>query len=1403
MYGVPDKLEVFYRDTLIATTGGLVSGSDSLQFIYNPPLGGPYYCTIKLSAPNSGTAWDFTAKCPDTSGVILVSPLPFNTFCSGSSFVINYTSQVANFLPGNVFTAQISNASGSFSSPVNIGTVTSTAANGNINVTIPLSTPTGTGYRIRVNSSSEPLTGIANAAAFKVLGFITPSLSINKTEGVENACTGSVVTFTSVLVNGATPSYQWVKNNFNISGATSSSYSSSTFAEGDIIKCMVKNNNSCDTLWYFSNAIVVHFGIPSTPSISISASANNTCQGTAVVFTATTTGIGPFLWKKNGITLATTSVPTYSTSNFITGDIITCTLSNTGYVCLSTASLTSNGISMAVIPKLTTSVSIMASRTVICQGDSVTFTAAGVNGGSPLYQWLKNGVVIPGATQQVYKTNSLVTGNAISCRFTSSLSCVTASVVTSSTLSVTVLSNISASVSIVQTTGSNPTCAGATLAFRATPVNGGNTPKYQWMKNGAVIAGATTVTYSSNAFANGDIIVCLMQSSITCNTLYRSSNPIQIVFATPVPTISISASSNNTCAGVSVIFTATTNGVGPYQWKKNGVNFSSTTLPTLSTINFISGDIFTCFLSNPSYSCIPTANVTSNGITMSVIPVSTPSVSITATKTAVCATEPTTFTATVTNGINVTYQWRKKGIDIAGATQSAYTGNVWSTSDNMSCRITTGASACTSAATLTSNTITLSVLTDNVPSVSIAQTAGTNPCCSGAALTFTATPTNGGSPKYQWSKNAVNIAGATLATYSSSTFANGDIIMCSMKSSITCDSSYKPSNSISIIIATPTAPSITISSSANNVCSGTAIIFTAVTNGVGPYQWKKNGTNLSNTTAPSLTISSLLNNDVITCVLSNTSYACLPVANVTSNSLTMSIIPKVTPTIVISATKDTICTGNTITFSSAITNGGIAGYQWKKSGANIPGATQAVYTDSNFVNGDIISCTMTSSLPCVSSTSKSSNNIVVTVFPPTVPSITITANAIVACPGTLITFTSVQTNGGKPAYQWKKNSINISGATSASYSSNALVNGDIISCTMTSSVVCLPQQVVSSNTVEMNISSSISPAVSITASTTDFCTASSITFTAIPSAGAIPPYQWKKNGVTVSTTTTPSYTTSSLTNNDTITCVLSYSGFSCVPLANRTSNPIIVGGLLPAPVISALGPTSFCNGGSVYLTTGPGAGSYQWRLVTPDGTLLSSISNATSNLYQANASGYYAAIATGTGYCGSPISNIIHVLTDALSSGAPVISASSSTICAGQSVSLTSNAANGNQWYLSNDSTGSLLTTINGQINPVFNVTAPGYYVATATTGNGACPSPMSNIILVVPKILNVWTGAVSTAWENTGNWSCGILPDQNTNVEITAGTVIINSDPVIKSLAIAPGVIISLNPGKNLTIRY
>jgi hypothetical protein len=70
-------------------------------------------------------------------------------------------------------------------------------------------------------------------------------------------------------------------------------------------------------------------------------------------------------------------------------------------------------------------------------------------------------------------------------------------------------------------------------------------------------------------------------------------------------------------------------------------------------------------------------------------------------------------------------------------------------------------------------------------------------------------------------------------------------------------------------------------------------------------------------------------------------------------------------------------------------------------------------------------------------------------------------------------------------------------------------------------------------------------------------------------------------------------------------------------------------------------------------------------------------------------------------------------------------------------------------------------------------------------------------------KFLNRWTGIVSSFWENPNNWSCNVVPDHNTTVIISAGTVVLHTSTTIHSLILSPGVNLTINPGVNLTVIH
>lgn len=68
-------------------------------------------------------------------------------------------------------------------------------------------------------------------------------------------------------------------------------------------------------------------------------------------------------------------------------------------------------------------------------------------------------------------------------------------------------------------------------------------------------------------------------------------------------------------------------------------------------------------------------------------------------------------------------------------------------------------------------------------------------------------------------------------------------------------------------------------------------------------------------------------------------------------------------------------------------------------------------------------------------------------------------------------------------------------------------------------------------------------------------------------------------------------------------------------------------------------------------------------------------------------------------------------------------------------------------------------------------------------------------------KYVLTWTGAVSNAWELPGNWDCLSLPDEYTDIMITSGAPVLNSNATIRSL-FTNKCNLTITPGKALRIK-
>jgi hypothetical protein len=493
---------------------------------------------------------------------------------------------------------------------------------------------------------------------------------------------------------------------------------------------------------------------------------------------------------------------------------------------------------------VTPDVTISASQNPICLGTSVLFTATPTSGGTaPTYQWLKNNIIISGATGSTYSSTTLIHNDTINCVLTSNAPCATKMIDTSNKIGVTVSPVRPRSFFIYTTNTSNTYCEGVPITFQLSPPYQAEIPfpTYQWMRNGVNIPGEVGATYISGTLVNGDVIRCVLTFAYPCEnqSIYTTPPFVPGIITRVVPTVEITSSAPfPACQGTSVTFTATTNNLGAEPsiiWYKNGEQIGYTN--TYTSTNLVNGDTISCraFPSPFGLQCTTIPFATSNKIVAAINPIITPAITIsTTTAIPICAGSNISFVAVATNGGSTpTYQWRRNNVNIGGATTNTYSSTSIAHNDTISCILTSNAN-CVSPLIVTSNKIGISLYPTSTANIS----ASANAVCMGTTITLAATAGNAGaSPSYQWLKNGAIINGANTSSYAANNFANNDTISCRITPSSGC---LNPVISNSIILKINPLPLATITGSG---CTGTATI--ASTFPIEKVQWRFKGVNVS------------------------------------------------------------------------------------------------------------------------------------------------------------------------------------------------------------------------------------------------------------------------------------------------------------------------------------------------------------------------------------------------------------------------------------------------------------------------------------------------------------------------------------------------------------------------------
>lgn len=732
-------------------------------------------------------------------------------------------------------------------------------------------------------------------------------------------------------------------------------------------------------------------------------------------------------------------------------------------------------------------------------GQAATFSVA-VGGTPPFeYQWLRNGFEIAGADAATYTTPLTSLSEdaaAYSCRVTNDVG--------SATSQEAILNVRSLAPSITVHPAPVSVEEGRTASFSVTA--GGSAPlAYQWRRNGQAIAGANSFAYTTPPLTQGesgdafDCAVTNAMGSATSNAAAATVQPAAPEFL--VHPVATTAEIGQTATFFVEAFGSNLT----YRWRRNGeyipgAESPSYTTPVLALTD--DGAVFSCVISNslgakPSLNAPLKVTVNRPIITQQPVPVTAQELT------------PVTLTVVATGSEPMTYQWwyveyyangneyyRSKSYGSTSASLTIPSPSMGLNSYGYYCEVAN------QAGSILSYPVHLNILPR--PMSFTSQPAAANVLVGQTAL-FQVQVLGTSPSTFQWTKNGQPIAGATSSFYFTPVTViedNGALFAC------------QATNSLGSVTSNPAVlsvhyqgPQITSQPVATTVTVGQPATFTVAATSVPPisYQWLRNGVNIPGATSASYTIpaTDMVDNGAgFRCSLSNSG------GSVLSNQVTLTVL-RVAPTIVTAPVSQTVNWGQPATFTVAAGGTDPLSYQWRKNGSALSGATSASYTlpaAATTDNNATFACVVTNSAGSVTSalaTLTVTNIAPIFTAQPNQPNVFEGENAA---------FTVAATGTPTVTYQWRRNGVNISGATAATYTRTAVPytdNGAVFTCAATNAqgTTVSADAILTVNPILSTITSQPGPQILMVGHSGAF---------SVVAAGTQPfSYQWFKNGVSI------------------------------------------------------------------------------------------------------------------------------------------------------------------------------------------------------------------------------------------------------------------------------------------------
>jgi Carboxypeptidase regulatory-like domain len=1246
------------------SNGSITGGAASQTVTYTAGSSGNVTLGLTVTTAGGCTTVN-SANVP-----IIVVPTPTvtpggpTTFCAGGSVTLtsssasgNQWSVGGNPIGGATNQNYIATATGAYTVTVTTSGCTSapsTATNVTVNPTPPTPTITPGGPTTFCTGGSVTLTSSSASGnqwydGLTLLAGQTNQNYVATTSGNYNVivttagCSSAPSASTAVTVN-PTPATPTVTpggpTTFCAGGSvtlTSSSATGNQWYDGLTLLAGETNQTYVATTSGNYNVVVTASGCSSAPSVSTAVTVN------PIPATPTVTPSGPTTFCTGGSVTLTSSSATgnqwYDGVTLLVGE------TNQTYVATTSGNynvvVTSNGCSSA--PSASTAVTVNpvpatptvtpSGPTTFCSGGSVTLTSSSATGN----QWYDGVTLLVGETNQTYVATTSGNYNVV----------MTASGCSSApSASTTVTVNPIPATPTVTPSGPTTFCTGGSVTLTSSSATGN-----QWYDGVTLLVGETNQTYVATTSGNYNVVV----TSNGCSSAPSASTAVTVNPVPPTPTVTPSGPTTF-CSGGSV--TLTSSSATGNQWYDGVTLLVGETNQTY--VATTSGN-YNVVVTASGCSSAPSA---STAVTVNPIP-ATPTVT---------PSGPTTFctggSVTLTSSSATGNQWYDGVTLLVGETNQNY---IATTSGSYNVVVTTnGCSSAPSAST--------TVTVNPIPATPTVTPGGPTTFCSGGSVTLTSSSATGN----QWFNGVTLLVGETNQNYIATTSGNYNVVVTANG----CSSAHSASTAVTVN-PTPATPTIT-PGGPTTFCTGGSVTLTS--SSATGNQWFNGLTPLAGETNQNYIATTSGNYNV---VVTSNGCSSAPSASTTVTVTPIPATPTVTP-----GGPTTFCAGGSVTLTSSSATGN----QWFNGLTPLAGETNQNYIATTSGNYNVV----VTSNGCSSAPSAST---AVTVNPtPATPTIT-PGGPTTFCTGGSVTLTSSSATGN----QWFNGLTPLAGETNQNYIATTSGNYNVVVTTNGCSSAPSASTSVTVNPIPAT------PTVTPGGPTT-FCSAGSVTLTSSSATGN----QWFNGLTPLAGETNQNYIATTSGNYN---VVVTSNGCSSAPSASTavTVNPI------PAtPTVTPGGPTTFCSGGSVTLTSSSATGN-QWF----NGLTL--LAGETNQNYIATTSGNYNVVVTSNG-CSSAHSASTAVTVNPTPATPTISPSGPTTFCTGGSVTLTSSSATGNQWFNG-------LTPLGGETNQNYiAMTSGNYNVVVTASGCSSAPSA-STIVTVnpVPSTPTVTPGGSTT----------------------------------------------------------